>query len=50
MLQLEEERALRKIDETRRKAKSILEVRLNKEGRARRTQTMDLEGNNVSAA
>ncbi len=36
MLQLEEERALRKIDETRRKAKNILEVRMNKETRTRR--------------
>lgn len=30
MLQLEEERALKKIDETRKKAKRILEVRLTK--------------------
>lgn len=32
MLQLEEERALRKIDETRRKAKNIMEIRLNNQG------------------
>lgn len=33
MLQLEEERALKKIDETRKKAKKILDVRLSKHER-----------------
>ena len=33
MLQLEEDKALKKIEETRRKAKNILELRLNKKGR-----------------
>jgi hypothetical protein len=36
MLQLEEDRALKKIDETRRKAKNILELRLHKEKKVRR--------------
>jgi hypothetical protein len=29
MLQLEEDKALKKIEETRRKAKNIIEIRLN---------------------
>jgi hypothetical protein len=33
MLQLEEDKALKKIEETRRKAKNILELRLNKKSR-----------------
>ena len=36
MLQLEEDRALKKIDETRRKAKNILELRLQKDKKVRR--------------
>jgi len=36
MLQVEEERALRKIEETRKKAKNILELRMNKEQKTRR--------------
>jgi hypothetical protein len=36
MLQLEEEKALRKIEETRRKANTILEVRMNKGSRTKR--------------
>ena len=36
MLQLEEDRALKKIDETRRKAKNILELRLHKDRKVRR--------------
>ena len=36
MLQIEEERALKKIEETRRKAKTILEVRMNKEQKVKR--------------
>jgi hypothetical protein len=33
MLQLEEDKALKKIEETRRKAKNIIELRLNKKVR-----------------
>lgn len=36
MLQLEEEKALKKIDETRRKAKTILDIRMNKEQKVKR--------------
>jgi hypothetical protein len=36
MLQLEEDRALKKIEETRRKAKNILEIRINKDKKSRR--------------
>lgn len=36
MLQLEEDKALKKIEETRRKARNIMDVRLNKVAKVRR--------------
>lgn len=44
MLQLEEDKALKKIEETRRKAKNILELRLNKDKKVRKhSQGDDVE-------
>ena len=49
MLQLEEDRALKKIDETRRKAKNILELRLNKDKKSRRHSRGEDGGDNPTS-
>ena len=41
MLQLEEDKALRKIEETRKKAKTIIEIRMTKQRRASRTENFN---------
>jgi len=48
MLQLEEDRALKKIEETRRKAKVILEVRLKKDSKTRRLSRGEGREDNLS--
>jgi hypothetical protein len=45
MLQLEEDRALKKIEETRRKARNIMEVRLNKSSKLKNPRSLTPDDN-----